>query len=278
MGLAWGLDADAPAPSPTRANYLWGRVLSDLEIGGEEIFDRDPTEFHSRRCPTGPFERGEHTPPVAARPESDLALSTPSSFPRIVAAQLNEDAHKPQPQVSVADPDDTIARNRTLVFVLSPHVTHKPDGFRFTPSEECRTRLLYVSETSMAEFSEGLGELAARPPEEVRADLGEFAPDTSGLGALKARIDGLTLAIATLKTTVAAYEELLTIAVSDGRMVMDRAHRELNKRVEHLPDLPTKYAHLERYYAQQSEAIRVGKARAAKIRKATPKGGGPAPV
>ena len=171
----------------------------------------------------------------------------------------------------VADFGDTIARNRTLVFPTADQVPQVPQGYRLTPIETQRTRLRWVSEETSAEFMHGIEELAARTVAEVRADLGEFAPNTTSLPDIIVRIKGLDQSILALEAILAACKEARTIAVSDAKVMLDKAHEELRKRVGDLPGLPKRYPHMERFYEMQGDSIREGRERAKKARHARPK-------
>lgn len=171
-------------------------------------------------------------------------------------AASTEEGDRPSGVVP-ADPDDTIAHNRTLAIEVSSAVTKPPAGYRATKYEVRRRRLRQVHEGLRAEFKEALAELAAAGPA-LKKDLGDLAPDIAPIGPLLARLGGIEDVLAELRATVRAYEELEDIALGDGQGILQKAHRYHQARADDVPGLAARYPKLRAYAAAKGSAIAAG--------------------
>jgi hypothetical protein len=162
-------------------------------------------------------------------------------------------------QGSEADFNDTIARNRGLPLVDPATVPRAPAGFRSTDPVERMRRIRWLSSDLRAEAEAALSEGGKR---DLRAELGQFAPDPQRATMLADRVSRTGDMVALVEALLAYAKEVDQIAMSDALMFLEAERKQYLNAVEHNEGLATSYRALVSLFEMRSGAIAEGIARA----------------
>ena len=163
------------------------------------------------------------------------------------------------PQGAEAGFNDTIAHNRGLKLIELSTVPHLPAGFRSTDPVERMRRFRWLSSDLRAEAAAALTEGGKR---DLRAELGQFAPDPQRATMLAGRVEHTGELVALFEVLLAYAKEVDQIAMSDALMFLEAEQKQYLNAVEHNEGLVTRYRALVRLFEMRSGAIADGIARA----------------
>lgn len=168
-----------------------------------------------------------------------------------------------------ASRNDAIAINRTLPISPASGVAEVAPGYQQAPVRE-RRRLRRVSEEESPGVVQSLQQYAARGAE-VRVELGELVAKPAEAAHLADRIEAALATRTALVALLGYTNELLSIARSDGLVLLEEAHDEITHRARRRPQLLRTYDGTVRLIAARGEAISEGLARRRKSEQEKPR-------
>ncbi len=168
--------------------------------------------------------------------------------------------------VAQASLNDNIAHNRAVSPIEAQTVPQMSPHYRATDAATRRKTLRYVDQEQRPELYDVLAEIAGKPPDVVRAELGDLIPDVRLASPLLGRMKATYAPIIQLQAALAGSEELDAIAQNDAVLFVEALHEEYLHRVRKVANLAQKYPALVRFFEQ-----RTGKALAGRLAKAAEK-------
>ncbi|MEP7121465.1 MAG: hypothetical protein ABJE95_11165 [Byssovorax sp.] len=177
----------------------------------------------------------------------------------IKATAQTEGAVATGAQAPEADFNDTIARNRSLKLVDLAAMPHPPTGFRATDPGERKRRIRWLSSDHRAEAVGALREAGTR---DLRAELGQFAPEPQRGTMLADRVTHSGELVARAEKLLAYAKEADQIAMSDALQFLEAEQKQYLNAVEHNDALELSYQALVKVFAMRSGAIAEGIAQA----------------
>ncbi|HEX2569936.1 MAG TPA: hypothetical protein VH877_10305 [Polyangia bacterium] len=165
--------------------------------------------------------------------------------------------------------NDAIAINRTLPVPPASGVAEVAPGYQPAPVRE-RRRLRRVSEEEVSSVVQALQQYAARGGE-IRTDLGDLVAKSTTAEHLAERIEAARATHTALVALLGYTKELLTIAKSDGLVLLAEAHDEIMHRARRQPQLLRTYDYTVRLIAARGEVISEGLARRRKSEQSEPR-------
>jgi hypothetical protein len=169
-----------------------------------------------------------------------------------------------------ADFNDTIARNRGLKLLDLAAVPHPPTGFRPTDPGERTRRFRWLSSDHRAEAMDALREGGKR---DLKAELGQFAPDPQRATVLADRVGHSGEMVARAEALLAYAKEVDQIGMSDALIFLEALQKQYLNAVEHDAGLAANYRALVKLFDLRSGAIAEGIARAKTVEAAPLPGG-----
>lgn len=161
-------------------------------------------------------------------------------------------------QPTIADFNDTIARNRALPMIRAAEIPAPPAAYKETDGEMRNQRLRRIAEEHSAE---GVDALEAMSKIDLKKVLGERAPDPALAGVLANRLIEGQKALGRIARLYAFAKEMDEINRSDALVYLEDVNKRYAVAVDDDPGIAEDFAAMVKLFEARSTAIVEGIAR-----------------